>query len=606
MRAPRLFATLLAASVVGSGLVGLAGAPAQAEDLNATLITPTTGDQVSGDLSIEVALTGTDNAMVTFRSGAQTRKQMIADYTNGDPVDGVARWTLPSFGLDAGTVITVAPCGTSTPSTCLSTPTDTATLDVSNPVTWDAPTEPVFVDLRSEALPSVTVHDDGPGELSLLWANQAQGPALVRDQPRQLTASPYADVASGELVVRRCIRDTSATFYSMCANENASAALTARRNLAVSVYDINPYILSPNGDGRLDRATATVETEGLPGQVATWQLETIAGAVLTDSQPVTLDASGDAEITVDPTALGVTPSTGDHRIRVTTSASDHGHDFTGVAFVGLDIDVTAPSVTSVSRSLTGFFPYVDGYRDTVTLRPTIDQESEVSTIRVAVLNSGGTVVRNLPASPSWFRWNGRTTSGAYAVAGTYRFRITLTDELGNSSVFIGAPVVVSSKRLIRKHWTRTVSAQASLKDNWSGRCSSLRRPGLRRMTGSVGYYSKSRCVGRTLNDRTAIGLHGALIPGAFKYEGFSVQAYGAAVNPSAGHRASLWLINNTTAEPITGRALSSRLGWHHGGTASATRMRYGNGYVYWVVATGYGQRYDVKSYKLSLYYYVLG
>ena len=63
--------------------------------------------------------------------------------------------------------------------------------------------------------------------------------------------------------------------------------------------------------------------------------------------------------------------------------------------------------------------------------------------------------------------------------------------------------------------------------------------------------------------------------------------------------------NNTTAEPITGRALSSGLGWHHGGTARATRMRYGNGLVYWVIATGYGQRYDVKSFRLSLYYYVL-
>ncbi|KQY56725.1 MULTISPECIES: FlgD immunoglobulin-like domain containing protein [unclassified Nocardioides] len=605
MRAPRLFATLLTASVVGSGLVALTSAPAQAEDLNATLITPTTGDQVSGDLSIEVALTGTDNAMVTFRSGAQTRKQMIADYTNGDPVDGVARWTLPSFGLDAGTVITVAPCGTSTPSTCLSTPTDTSTLDVSNPVTWDAPTEPVFVDLRSEALPSVTVHDDGPGELNLLWANQAQGPALVRDQPRQLTASPYANVVSGELVVRRCIRDTSATFYGVCATENTSAVVTARRSLTMHLTTDSLRLLSPNGDGILDTAKVTLDTEGLPGQSATWQIETIGGEALTGPIPVELDTQGNAVITIDPIAAGVTPTTGQHRIRVTTQAVDHGHEFTADTFTSFEIDVTPPRVTSLVRQWATFYPYDDEYRDEVGLTPKV--EGQVSDAKVEVLNADGAVVDTMPGlGDQGFWWDGRRQDGRTAPAGTYRFRITLTDRAWNTSVFTGAPVVLSTKRLVRRTWDRTISAQASLHLNWSGRCSSLRKPGLRRMTGSIGYYSMSRCSGSNVDDRTALALHDVRIPNAIKYHGLTIRAYGGAVKRSTGHRGTIWMLNNTDGAPLTRRALSSSLTWHSGGTANTNRMRYANGYVYWAVGTGYGQRYDVKSFRLTLEYYVLG
>ena len=55
-------------------------------------------------------------------------------------------------------------CATSVPSECTAQPTIWTTVDVANPVTWDAPTEPRFVDLAADEKLAITVTDDGPGQ----------------------------------------------------------------------------------------------------------------------------------------------------------------------------------------------------------------------------------------------------------------------------------------------------------------------------------------------------------------------------------------------------------------------------------------------------------
>ena len=180
----------------------------------------------------------------------------------------------------------------------------------------------------------------------------------------------------------------------------------------------------------------------------------------------------------------------------------------------------------------------------------------------------------------------------------------MTDEVGNVGTFTGGTVTLTAKRLHAKTWTRTISARGSLAANWSGNCSSLRKPGLRGMTGSVGYYSKSKCSGRTAESRVAAGLHLLRLPTATTYNTVSIKAYGAAVRPKLGHRAGLFLLR-PNGDAVTTKALSPGLGWHAGGSTKATRIMDDAHWIGWMVSTAYGQRYDVKSFTVTLTYSVL-
>ena len=95
------------------------------------------------------------------------------------------------------------------------------------------------------------------------------------------------------------------------------------------------------------------------------------------------------------------------------------------------------------------------------------------------------------------------------------------------------------------------------------------------MTGSVGYYSRSKCSGRTADRRVAAGLHLLRLPAA------------------------------TTDSSVSTKALAPGLGWHSGGSVKASRTMDDQRWIGWAVSTAYGQRYDVKSFTVTLTYSVL-
>ena len=109
-------------------------------------------------------------------------------------------------------------------------------------------------------------------------------------------------------------------------------------------------------------------------------------------------------------------------------------------------DVTPPA-GAVSVSSKSLYPYRDGYQDTVAVDLGVTNERVDA--QLEVLDDEGQTVKKFHESQSLgeFTWDGRVSGGGYAPAGTYTFRATLTDDLGNAAVYEGGPVTVSSKKL---------------------------------------------------------------------------------------------------------------------------------------------------------------
>ncbi len=109
---------------------------------------------------------------------------------------------------------------------------------------------------------------------------------------------------------------------------------------------------------------------------------------------------------------------------------------------------TAVSASDLGVSATKFYPYRDGYKDTVRARGTL---AESATVKIVIRNA--TTDRKVRAFDISLRrgsysvtWNGRTASGTRVAAGRYKVVQTLQDQLGNRLVAV-AYTTVSWKRL---------------------------------------------------------------------------------------------------------------------------------------------------------------
>ncbi len=130
-----------------------------------------------------------------------------------------------------------------------------------------------------------------------------------------------------------------------------------------------------------------------------------------------------------------TRSLGGGAHNVTMKATDrYGHSATASKW--FTVDVTPPAITRVSATPNPFYPALtDGYADYQYVTFRVNESAKVT---VTVRNQSGTVFRTIakaqqmsPGSHS-LTWNGRTSSGAVAPAGTYDYHFTATDVYGNT------------------------------------------------------------------------------------------------------------------------------------------------------------------------------
>ena len=136
-------------------------------------------------------------------------------------------------------------------------------------------------------------------------------------------------------------------------------------------------------------------------------------------------------------------------------------DFAGSTSSNWNINLVPGAVdaTGVGVQYTTFYPYKDGYRDTVAIRGV---RSERASVAIRVYSPTGHLVKSAAVTagtgPYAVSWNGRTSSGAMLAAGTYKVVQVLTDSTG-SKLTVTSSVVLSGKRLATH--TATITQKGS-------------------------------------------------------------------------------------------------------------------------------------------------
>jgi hypothetical protein len=113
----------------------------------------------------------------------------------------------------------------------------------------------------------------------------------------------------------------------------------------------------------------------------------------------------------------------------------------------LTVQADVVQATGVTTNYTSFYPYKDGYRDTVAIRGVRNEPASVS---IRIYNSANRPVKAFSfasaTGPYVASWTGRTSSGAILANGTYRVVQTLTDS-GGMRLVVSRNVTLSGKRL---------------------------------------------------------------------------------------------------------------------------------------------------------------
>jgi hypothetical protein len=121
---------------------------------------------------------------------------------------------------------------------------------------------------------------------------------------------------------------------------------------------------------------------------------------------------------------------------------------------------TAVEASGLGVNYPTFYPYVDSYKDTVTIKGT---RAEKAWVAIGIYNATGSKVRSLSVvagTGAWaVTWNGRTSAGTALPAGKYRVVQTVTDMWGNK-LSATSYTTVSWKRLYTYTYSKTLDAAA--------------------------------------------------------------------------------------------------------------------------------------------------
>lgn len=141
-------------------------------------------------------------------------------------------------------------------------------------------------------------------------------------------------------------------------------------------------------------------------------------------------------------------SSGTHDLSATWGGSTNALPSTS-ATLALTVSPNVAHAADLGLGASTFYPVVDGYGDTVTIRGTL---GETASVAITIMNpSTRTVVRRLSvarrdAGDYSLTWDGRTAAGALLPAGSYLVKQVVTDSLG-ASMSATSDVALSLKKL---------------------------------------------------------------------------------------------------------------------------------------------------------------
>jgi hypothetical protein len=271
-----------------------------------------------------------------------------------------------------------------------------------------------------------------------------------------------------------------------------------------------------------------------------------------------------------------------------------------------------PPTVSASLSSPDLYPVTDGYKDRVKISwTTTDDGGPMYTfVRIAPHEPYSSYIYGIwadstPGEHYVDSWDGRDFNQRIVPEGVYDISVHVTDYSGQSASVDAGTVTVSHRHLVHMTWTKTVTAAGSMVDRFVGACSTLRRPSKRGWTGSLGYYSNTRCK-KTFRKSLVATEHRLTLPAIptpGRYDSMSITAYGGAARTKPRSYAYLEYLK-PTGDIHKSFRLTRRLTTH---TATWIPVRYlTNGRnIYWIVDEAVGYRYDIKNFTIRLDYLAL-
>lgn len=255
---------------------------------------------------------------------------------------------------------------------------------------------------------------------------------------------------------------------------------------------------------------------------------------------------------------------------------------------------TGVAVSGVRVRYSTFYPYRDGYRDSVAISGNL---LEPGTATITIRNSSGTRVASKTLGPtsggfSWV-WNGRTSSGSMRAAGTYSIKVRVHDLAGNAQSF-SLSVVLSHKRLYYYSGSKTKNGDAF--SGYAFTPYAWVSPDYSRYDHGVDLFGNS-------GSQYASVRYTFSIPAAAVYKKITFSALGR--QRGSGGPATLELWNYRTKDYDPQKLTGLTYGWYSVSASGTDRVsaRTVRGYV---TAYGYNNaHWDVAKVKLTYTYGVL-
>lgn len=440
----------------------------------------------------------------------------------------------------------------------------------------------------------ITVIDSGPGDLYARWGSY-----------HTIQPIPHSGVATIDLPfngterieVWRCV-DGSCEWAGV-----SSPILSVHNSVDASLWVTQSRVTSPS---TVEAQLSAYSFPGLALEGFDWELRNAGSDVLATGAGPLSAGLNTFEVAV-PSGL----ADGGYTIAVDVHESFAGGPLLGADLTQPLIVDNTPPVVTVTTDLDVVFPYVDSYRDYLTLHVAADEQVSYA---FELLDENGdslgtpslSTASQGPIQDLW--WGGRTASGRVPV-GIYRLRVLATDLLGHTATVVSPPVRVDLAQ--RKTLTMRTELPAAkiVYDRFVGKCSTLAKPSSHRWKDSLGLYSQTKCTNQK-NDASVVVMWSAWwLPTAMRglksFDRVGIDAYGGA---AVGHRNAYLvagLIDNRGR--FSGRQqFSGKVGWHYVGSAtrqselsSWVRYQDGHPYVVWSSGLAEGSRYDIRSFRLS-------
>ena len=413
-------------SLVGAS-VTLTATLAPADATGTVTFRDTTG---GGSVDVGSAAVGAGVATITTSFGVIGVRDLVAEYSGDGAHPAAVSATHEHRVRSASLIATTTSVGVApNPATTGTAVTFTATVapnPASGSVTWTldgviAETTAVGPDGTS----TTTRTYPGPGR-HLVQARFTEGTVFDESTSatREVVVTPATTVSLQASRTMAVSGETLVTLTAIMGDQDAYGSITFRDTLGGSTTSLGTVTLVENPDSSDLVATLSLRLTG-PG-VHSIAAEYGGGA----SYPAAVSSP----------------------VTITVSA-----DF-GVAASGVGVNYAT------------FYPYKDGYRDTVALRGT---PAEPLSVVIRVYNSSGRLVRSwslATRTTAWaIAWNGRTASGTLLAAGKYKVVQKMRDVPGHVKT-LTSYTTLSNKRLYTytKVLKKTTSRLARNGGSWYG------------------------------------------------------------------------------------------------------------------------------------------